>query len=202
MQDLPNIDQAATKAPLLFSLHQMVGVLRGIANKLPSRLFLQVRPGQDTPPIMALCGTTGALFETHAYSGPFHTATGNHYTTAQALGTFFAAQHAGMTPSEGTGTLLGLDGSTQELRPTGKRSTFRFKQLYPLIDADTIQIHHLDHGPWQGYILLMDENGKFSGAPTNPLATAIWFQTYPPADYSPIDIVCGTVVLMKSEMLR
>jgi hypothetical protein len=212
MQDPANTSQPTTSAllappqpatgSLLFSLHQMVGTLRGIAHKLPNRLFLQVRPGEENPPIMALCGTTGALFETHAYSGPFRTASGNSYATEQALGKFFAAQHAGMTPAEGAGTLLDLDGSTREVRPKRDRTTFRFMQLYKMMDCDTIQVHHLDHGPWQGYILLIDENGKFDGAPINPLATAIWFQTYPPADYSPIDVVCGKVVLMKSEMLR
>ena len=36
----------------------------------------------------------------------------------------------------------------------------------------------------------------------NPLATAAWYETYPLEHYSPVDVVAGPVLLMKSSMMR
>lgn len=51
-------------------------------------------------------------------------------------------------------------------------------------------------------IMVIDDESKHKELPTNPLATAVWYQTYPLADYSPVDVVAGPVMLMKSELFK
>lgn len=112
------------------------------------------------------------------------------------------AQRAALVPAEGAATVIALDGSLSEIRPAKGRKSFKFEQLRPLIGAATLDIHRFGHGPLAGYILVLDDDGKSNGCALNKLATACWFDTYPPAYYSPIDIAVGTVVLMRTELIR
>ncbi|SHJ79872.1 hypothetical protein SAMN02745146_0203 [Hymenobacter daecheongensis DSM 21074] len=172
--------------------------------KLPATVFLQVTQRGDAL-LATMVGVTagGQVVTTPAYYlGPFRIeGTERVFSTVRELGEYLLAQRTAMVPTEDTATVLGLDGSLTEIRPS-KGKTFKFDQLRPLIGADTLDIHYFQHGPLAGYILVIDDNGKYSGAALNLLATAAWFDTYPPEQYSPIDVVVGTVVLMKSEQLR
>ncbi|GAB2961680.1 hypothetical protein GCM10027048_32370 [Hymenobacter coalescens] len=81
-------------------------------------------------------------------------------------------------------------------------ATTRPPQLYALLEANYIGVHCPQHGPYEGYILVFDDEGKDRRRPINPLATAAWYETYPLEHYSPVDVVAGTVLLMKSALLR
>lgn len=48
-----------------------------------------------------------------------------------------------------------------------------------------------------GLHLGFDDEGKFKERPINPLATALWYGTYPLDQYSPVDVVAGPVLLLK-----
>jgi hypothetical protein len=189
--------------PLLFSLHNMELVKPEGANfALPPRLFLRTAPGQHAL-IVALCGVTGKLFPTTTYDGgPYQVVGGNVYATRRELGAYFQTQHAGMLPAEGAATLLGIDGSTRELRPDKGRKSFGLAQLRAALEVDYIDVHCPQHGPYKGYMLVFDDEGKDRRRPINPLATAAWYETYPLEHYSPVDVVAGPVLLMKSAMMR
>lgn len=177
--------------PLLFSLHT-TQILSGneqgqpFWEPLPPRPFVQVQPQQPDPTcIVALCGTTGKRFLTHAYEhGPFQLQDGQRLPTKSALGKYFAGQHQAMLPSEGAAMLLGVDGSIQEIRPT-KGKTFKLEQLFAALSCDYIDVPHPQHGAYQDWILVFDDEGKFKGRPINALATALWYETYPHDQYSP-----------------
>jgi hypothetical protein len=188
---------------LLFSLHTTELVKPEGANlPLPPRLFLRTAPGQPAL-IMALCGTTGKLFPTTSYDGGvFQVVGGAAYASRQDLGAFFQTQHAGMLPAEGAATLLGVDGSTREVRPEKGRKSFGLAQLYAVLEANYIDVHCPQHGPYARYILVFDDEGKDRRRPINPLATALWYETYPLEHYAPVDVVAGPVLLMKSDLLR
>jgi hypothetical protein len=170
---------------------------------LPTTQFVQVQQ----------CGTavvtapshilpSGDVVRGRAQGGPFRMKdTERTFSTVQELGAYLFAQRAALLPAEGAATVLGVDGRINEIRPD-KGGTFRFEQLRPLIGADRLDIINFDHGPLAGYLLVIDEEGKYSGVALNALATCLWFETYPPADYSPIDVVVGNVVLMHTTMLR
>ena len=190
-------------APLLFSLHSsqiQVGP-QPAWKALPPRLFVQVQPEQQ-PRIVALCGTTGKRFVTHAYEhGPFKLENGQQVASVGALADYFAGQHRAMFPAEGGAMLLGVDGSTQEIRPSkGKR--FKLDQMYEALNCDFIGVHRPQHGPYQEWILVFDDEGKFKERPINPLATALWYESYPLDQFSPVDVVAGPVLLMKSTMMK
>lgn len=188
---------------LLFSLHNTELVKSEGANSpLPPRLFLYTQPGQRTQ-IVALCGSTGKLFPTTTYDrGPLQVVGGLVYPSREALGEYFQTQHAAMLPAEGAAMLLGVDGSVTEVRPEKGRKTFGLTQLCATLEADYIDVHCPQHGPYQGYMLVFDDEGKDRRRPINPLATAAWFETYPLDQYSPVDVVAGPVLLMKSSMMR
>lgn len=204
----PEAAAAVTPAaePLLFSLHGSQ-VLAGDAQgqpfwkSLPPRLFVQVKPGQPTC-IVALCGACGKRYETHAYEkGPYQLGDGQRVPTMGALGEHFAGQHRAMLPAEGAAMLLGVDGSIREIRPANGKD-FRLAQMYEALGCDFIDCHHPQHGKYQDYILVFDDQSKDHGRPINPLATAIWYETYPLDQYSPVDVVAGPVLLMKSRLMR
>lgn len=203
----PPAATAATE-PLLFSLHSSQ-ILTGdelgqpFWKPLPPRLFVQVQAGQPNRTcIVALCGTTGKRFLTHAYEhGSFQLENGQRLATVKALGKYFAGQHQAMLPAEGAAMLLGVDGSIQEVRPV-KGKTFKLEQMYAALGCDYIDVHHPQHGAYQDWILVFDDEGKFKERPINPLATALWYETYPLDRYSPVDVVAGPVLLMRSEMMR
>lgn len=204
----PPAAAAVAAEPLLFSLHSsqiLAGDEQGqpFWKPLPPRLFVQVQAGQpDQSRIVALCGTTGKRFLTHAYEhGPFQLADGQRLASVKALGDYFARQHRAMLPAEGAAMLLGVDGSIQEVRPV-KGRTFKLAQLYAALECDYIDVHHPQHGAYQDWILVFDDEGKFKERPINPLATALWYETYPLDQYSPVDVVTGPVLLMRSEMMR
>jgi hypothetical protein len=188
---------------LLFSLHSTELVKPEGANfPLPPRLFLRTCAGQPTQ-IVALCGTTGNLFPTTTYDrSPLQVVGAREYPTREALGEYFRSQHAAMLPAEGAAMLLGVDGSVREVRPEKGRKTFQLAQLCAALEADYIDVHCPQHGPYEGYILVFDDEGKNRRRPINPLATAAWFETYPLDQYSPVDVVAGPVLLMKSNMMR
>lgn len=190
-------------SPLLFSLHCTELVKpEGTNFPLPPRLFLRTAADQPSL-IVALCGTTGQLFPTTTYDrGPFQVVGGSEYATRQALGNYFQSQHAGMLPAEGAAMLLGVDGSLREVRPEHRRKTFELTQLCAALEANYIDVHCPQHGPYEGYILVFDDEGKNRRRPINPLATAAWYVTYPLEHYSPVDVVAGPVLLMKSRMMR
>ncbi|KAA9325144.1 hypothetical protein F0P96_20825 [Hymenobacter busanensis] len=192
-----------TPGPLVFSLHNTELVKPEGANfPLPPRLFLRTAPGQPTL-IVALCGTTGQLFPTTTYDhGPFQVVGGQRYATRQELGAYFQSQHTGMRPAQGAATLLAVDGRTREVRPDKGRKSFGLAQLRAALAADYIDVHCPQHGPYEGYIFVFDDEGKNRRLPINPLATAAWYETYPLEHYSPVDVVAGPVLLMKSDMLR
>ncbi|GAA4366168.1 hypothetical protein GCM10023185_37120 [Hymenobacter saemangeumensis] len=166
-------------------------------------MFVQVQPGQsERTCIVALCGTTGKRFLTHAYEhGPFQLENGQRLPTVSALGEYFASQHQAMFPTEGAAMLLGVDGSIQEIRPT-KGKTFQLQQMYAALRCDYIDVHRPQHGAYRDWILVFDDEGKFKERPINPLATALWYETYPLDYYSPVDVVAGPVLLMKADMMR
>ena len=195
--------RSASPEVLLFSLHHTQLVKPEGANfPLPPRLFLQTRPNDDAR-IVALCGSTGQRFATTTYDrGPYQLAGGSVFATRQALGTYFLRQHAAMCPAQGAAMLLGLDGSLHEFRPENGRKTFSGAQLRQALEAEYIDVHCPQHGPYEGYMLVFDDEGKNRQRPINPLATAAWFETYPLDRYSPVDVVAGPVLLMKSDLLR
>jgi len=200
---MENQPRLSTVNPLLFSLHSTELVKSGGANfPLPPRLFLYTRPGQPTQ-IVALCGTTGKLFLTTTYDRePLQVVGGSQYATRQALGEHFQAQHTAMLPADGAAMLLGVDGSIREVRPEKGRKTFGLAQLCAALTANYIDVHCPQHGPYEGYILVFDDEGKDRRRLINPLATAAWFETYPLEHYSPVDVVAGPVLLMKSTLMR
>ncbi|MGI4741294.1 MAG: hypothetical protein ACRYG7_39515 [Janthinobacterium lividum] len=195
--------QVPPLVPLLFSLHTTELVQSAESNfPLPPRLFLRTAPTSPAQ-IVALCGTTGRSFVTTTYdAGPYRLADGQQYPTRQALANFFQCQHARMLPAEGAAMLLGVDGSLQEIRPDKGRKSFKLPQLYAALAADYVDIHCPQHGPYEGYILVFDDEGKHRQRPINPLATALWFETYPLDQYAPVDVVAGPVLLMKSNLMR
>lgn len=195
---------------LLFSLHssklathEKDGQGQHLWRELPPRLFLEVRPGHPAlTRISALCGTTGKLFGTSSYNvGPFRLASGQQFEEMQEIGSYFATQHEGMMPADGAAMLLGTDGQLTEIRPS-KGKSFKLPQLCQALGCEWIDVITPQHGPYQGYIMVIDDEGKFKELPINPLATAVWYQIYPLADYSPVDVVAGPVLLMKSKMMR
>ena len=198
-------DTAVTSAaePLLFSLHSSQ-ILAGAApdwRALPPRLFVRVQADQE-PQIVALCGTTGKRFVTHAYEqGPFRLENGQQVASVSALAAYFAGQHRAMFPAEGAAMLLRTDGSTQEIKPTNGKS-FKLDQMYEALNCDFIDVHRPQHGPHQDWIIVFDDEGKFKERPINPLATALWYESYPLDRYSPVDVVAGPVLLMKSRMMK
>jgi hypothetical protein len=195
--------------PLLFSLHstKLASEAQGQPGwrwrELPPRLFLKVRTTRPASArIAALCGTTGHLFTTPAYNaGPFKLESGQELATVQELGSYFVGQFAAMMPADGAAMLLETDGTLREIRPE-KGKSFKRKQLCYAIGCEWIEVIAPQHGPYQGYIMVIDEGGKHAQRAINPLATAIWYETYPLADYSPVDVVVGPVLLMKSELLK
>jgi hypothetical protein len=200
MENSPRLPAAH---PLLFSLHNTELVKpHGPNFPLPPRLFLRTSPGRPTL-IVALCGTTGQLFPTTTYDGgPFQVVGGSAYATRQALGAYFLTQHAGLLPADGAATLLGVDGSLREVRTERGRKTFGLAQLCATLEARYIDVHCPQHGPYEGYILVFDDEGKDRRRPINPLATAAWYETYPLEHYAPVDVVAGPVLLMKSNLMR
>lgn len=204
---MPAVPLSAT-APLLFSLHSSQ-VLAGDAQgqpfwkSLPPRLFVQVQPEQpEKTCIVALCGTTGKRYETHAYdNGPYQLGDGQRLPTMGALGEYFAGQHRAMLPAEGAAMLLGVDGSIQEIRPANGKS-FELEQMYEALGCQFVDCHHPQRGQYQDYITVFDDEGKDYGRPINPLATAIWYETYPLDHFSPVDVVAGPVLLMKSRLMK
>lgn len=191
------------REPLLFSLHTTELMPPAAANfPLPPRLFLQTSPAGPAR-IVALCGTTGKRFVTTAYdAGPYQLTGGQQYPTRQALADFFRSQHARMLPAQGVAMLLGVDGSLQEIRPDKGRKSFKLPQLYAALAADLVDVYCPQHGPYEGYLLVYDDEGKYRQRPINPLATALWYETYPLDQYAPVDVVAGPVLLMKSNMMR
>lgn len=195
------------REPLLFSLHstKLASEQQGQPGwrELPPRLFLKVQPSRPSSArIAALCGTSGQLFTTTSYNvGPFRLESGQELATVQELGSYFAAQFAAMLPAEGAAMLLETDGTMSELRPA-KGKSFKLKQLCKAIGCEWIEVLTPQDGPYQGYIMVIDEEGKHAQRAINPLATAIWYETYPLAEYSPVDVVVGPVILMKSELLK
>ena len=195
-------------APLLFSLHSSQ-VLAGDAQgrpfwkSLPPRLFVQVQPEQPGKTcIVALCGTTGKRYETHAYdNGPYQLGDGQRLPTMGALGEYFAGQHRAMLPAEDAAMLLGVDGSIQEIRPS-KGKSFKLDQMYEALSCDFIDVHRPQHGPYQDWVFVFDDEGNFRERPINPLATALWYESYPPDQFSPVDVVAGPVLLMKSRLMK
>ncbi|RSK38926.1 hypothetical protein [Hymenobacter perfusus] len=200
---MENSPRSTPATSLLFSLHNTELVKpEGAGFPLPPRLFLRTPAGQPSS-IVALCGTTGQLFPTTTYDrGPFQVVGGDEYATRQALGDYFLSQHAGMLPAEGAAMLLGVDGSLREVRPERGRKTFGLAQLCAALEANYIDVHCPQHGPYEGYILVFDDEGKNRRRLINPLATAAWYETYPLEHYSPVDVVAGPVLLMKSRMMR
>ncbi|MCB2380393.1 hypothetical protein LGH70_22565 [Hymenobacter sp. BT635] len=200
---MENSPRSTPATPLLFSLHNTELVKPARAGfPLPPRLFLRIAAGQPSS-IVALCGTTGQLFPTTTYDrGPFQVVGGDKYATRQALGDYFLSQHAGMLPAEGAAMLLGVDGSLREVRPERGRKTFGLAQLCAALEATYIDVHCPQHGPYEGYLLVFDDEGKNRRRPINPLATAAWYETYPLEHYSPVDVVAGPVLLMQSRMMR
>jgi hypothetical protein len=198
----PQPTTAALVGPFLFNLSNVQAGPQW--QTLPANLFVQVQ--QRGPEVVATPShllATGDVVSGRPQVGPFRMKdTERTFSTVQELGAYLFAQRAALLPAEGAATVLGVDGSLTEIRPDKGRKSFRFEQLRPLIGADTLDIHSFNHGPLAGYVLVIDDNGKYSGAALNALATGLWFETYPPADYTPIDVVVGTVVLMQSTMLR
>jgi hypothetical protein len=189
--------------PLLFSLHNTELVKPLGANfPLPPRLFLYTQPGGPTR-IVALCGTTGKLFPTTTYDrDPLQVVGGQEYASRETLGEYFQAQHAAILPAKGAATLLAVEGSVREVRPEKGRKTFGLTQLCAALEANYIDVHCPQHGPYEGYMLVFDDEGKDRRRPINPLATAAWFETYPLDQYLPVDVVAGPVLLMQSSMMR
>jgi len=205
---MKNTTHAPAPEPLLFSLHSsqiLAGNDQGqpFWKSLPPRLFVQVQPAPEQPTcIVALCGACGKRYETHAYEkGPYQLGDGQRVPTMGALGEYFAGQHRAMLPAEGAAILLGVDGSIQEVRPANGKS-FKLEQMYEALGCHYIDCHHPQHGKYQDYIMVFDDEGKDYGRPINPLATAIWYETYPLNQYSPVDVVAGPVLLMKSRLMK
>jgi hypothetical protein len=198
--------QPATTAPVGPLLFNLSNVQHGPQwQSLARTAFVQVQ--QKGPEVVAtpsnLLGTGDVVRSREQYAGPFRMKdTERTFATVQELAAYLFAQRAALVPAEGAAMVLGVDGSLTEIRPDKGSKTFKFKQLRPLIGADTLDIINFDHGPLANYILVIDENGKDSSAALNALATVLWFETYPPAEYSPIDVVVGKVVLMHTTMLR
>ena len=195
-------------APLLFSLHSsqvLAGDVQGqpFWKSLPPRLFVQVQPEQlEKTCIVALCGTTGKRYETHAYdNGPYQLGDGQRLPTMGALGEYFDGQHRAMLPAEGAAMLLGTDGSIQEIRPS-KGKSFKLEQMCEALNCNFIDVHRPQHGPYQDWIIVFDDEGKFRERPINPLATALWYESYPLDHFSPVDVVAGPVLLMKSRLMK
>lgn len=169
-------EESVIQGPLLFSLHTTELVRPAEGNfPLPPRLFLRTAPASPAR-IVALCGTTGQRFVTTTYdAGPYQLADGQQYHTRQALADFFQRQHARMLPAEGAAMLLGVDGSLREIRPDQGRKCFKRPQLYAALEADYVDVHCPQYGPYEGYLLVFDDEGKNRQRPINPLATALWF---------------------------
>ena len=105
-----------------------------------------------------------------------------------------------MMPVERAAMLLGTDGTLIEIRPKGK--SFKLTQLNKVLGSQWVDAIVPQVGPYQDYTLIIDDDSKNKELPINPLATAIWYLTYPLADYSPVDVVAGPVLLMKSKLFR
>ncbi|GAA4389087.1 hypothetical protein [Hymenobacter koreensis] len=200
---MENAPRSICPQALLFSLHSTELVKPEGANfPLSPRLFLRTCAGQLTQ-IVALCGTTGNLFATTAYDrSPLQVVGALEYHSREALGEYFRSQYAAMLPTEGAAMLLGVDGSVREVRPEKGRKTSGLAQLCATLEAKYIDVHCPQHGPYEGYILVFDDEGKDRRQPINPLATAAWFETYPLDQYAPVDVVAGPVLLMASKMMR
>jgi hypothetical protein len=64
-------------------------------------------------------------------------------------------------------------------------------QAYKLLDCDTVQLVPLGES---GYVLLIDENGKYTDSPKmNLLASVAWYQQVPQA--RGVDCIVGPAIL-------
>lgn len=212
-------DDEPRSKPLLFSLHNVEQFRidaeeRPYWGGFPVDVFLCVPAGHaHQARIVTRCVHSGRLGSTmgRGYElGPYQFQPeadqqpgreGRRYAKPGELAAYLQAQHQALVPAAGAGTLLRLDGSTQELRPVNGKS-FEGSELRRALGCRYIDAHRFNHGPYAGYILVLDDEGKFSERAINALATALWYQTYPLGQYSPVDVVAGPVVLMKSALLK
>lgn len=89
-----------------------------------------------------------------------------------------------------TARLIRADGTESPIAPANG-ATFTFKELYPVLGCDCIEMIHLSNGD----LMLMDESGKYAEKAQNDIATLI-------ADnIGGSDCIVGDVVVCPSEML-
>ena len=103
-----------------------------------------------------------------------------------------------VNPKPPNATLVKADGTTTSIRP--KNGTdFQLKELYDLLGCKLIEIARSQSVAQIGrankdYILIIDEEGKFSNKRVNVLATEWYSNTF--------DIIVGDVILCHKDMLK
>lgn len=127
------------------------------------------------------------------YQGRLRLSDGQELDVAEAAARFEQA-YAASRPAAAHATLLRESGAFEDWE--GQQITCG--HAYELLDCHTVEYHRL-RGPFEGFCMLMDENAR-DGSPVNPVATAIWLQCYPPAEYSPYQFLHGRVLIFPEAM--
>lgn len=184
----------------LYSLHAtQMSFCGGPWQACPPRLFLQL---SEAAPIVALCAS-GNLYPTASYDQARFQLGEQVFADRQALLAFLTRQNERLTQAltqTGAVQLTPL-GEVRSVEPENG-TDFTLNELQQLVGAGYIDIlRSFEQGPYAGHTLVIDDNGKIDGQPINPLATRCWFETYPLGRYFPVDVVAGTVLLVRDSLL-
>jgi hypothetical protein len=192
----------APSAAPIFSLHAAQMCLAGSRTwqEVPNRLFVQAATQAR---IVALCGESGSLYETHSYTTASFQVGVHLFTSPADLLAYYSKQAEALTAALAkTGAAqLSTTGEVVAVTPADPTQGFDLNEMCQLTASDDIDIHTFKHGPHVGYSVVFNEDGKGQELPINPLATAYWFQTYLLGSYFPIDVIVGNVLITKSKLI-
>lgn len=101
-------------------------------------------------------------------------------------------------------SLITTTGEITQIFPADRESGFDLEELYKLLSCHTVEMVELQHGQEPPYVaMLLDENGKLEGKPTNMEATRIRARTFGLTPQSLIDtgdhIVGDAILVTRSE---
>lgn len=184
----------------LYSLH--AGQLmnrQGQWEDVPNRLFLQAGP---EPQIVALCGTSGDIFPTATYNNSYFRLGEQTFLSRNEIREFFVFQTTVLEQAlAGAGAVqLTVTGSAEAVTPENGAPQFPVSQLRAIVGGSPEYLH-FDHGPFKGFCLVVHSDGKYLSMPINALATHCWLATYTLTEYFPVDVVVGTVLLVREELI-
>lgn len=84
--------------------------------------------------------------------------------------------------------------SAKHISPKDEAEGFTLEEFYELLECDTIEVARCQSTRLDGWILVIDEEGKFTGKLPNSAATACY--------NNPSDFIVGNAILMRSEDMK